>query len=271
MEENESTVPIQQQHSPLPGAFGEFLVLAILLMSCNSANVKTPEQKPTAGPSTIPATAQVIPTFTSIILPAAAATGTFASFTPVTEATSTPASIKMEIVEEASTVTIVTVVKATKTSTPIAPPAVTPVWGTTSTYTPIAPPAVTASALPTSTYTPIAPPPGQATPEPLWVDPVISPTDQLTQTIVVYIGYGEEVTVTSEAGTFTAQGNFNSYAQPAQIVITLLPNAVNHLEVTARVRIINIGGYRYGGYTLSTRTDRRGNPLVIVQGNAANP
>jgi hypothetical protein len=40
------------------------------------------------------------------------------------------------------------------------------------------------------------------TPEPLWLDPVTSPTGELDQTIVVYIGNGETVTVTWESGTF---------------------------------------------------------------------
>jgi hypothetical protein len=118
----------------------------------------------------------------------------------------------------------------------------------------------------TSTF---CPPP---TPEPLWVDPVTSPTDQLTQVITVYIGNGEEVTIETESGTFTVTGQFNHHTTPAKVEITLLPNTVHHLEVTARVRagLTGPGNCTYGGYTLMTRNDRNGVPLVIVQG-AATP
>lgn len=110
------------------------------------------------------------------------------------------------------------------------------------------------------------------TPEPLWVDPVRSPTDQLTQVITVYIGNGEEVTVETESGTFTVTGQFNPHTTPARMEITLLPNTVHHLEVTAKVRsgLTGPGNCTYGGYTLTTRNDRNGAPLVIAQ-EAATP
>lgn len=65
----------------------------------------------------------------------------------------------------------------------------------------------------TSTFTPCP----FGTPEPLWVDPVISPTDQLTQVVTVYIGNGEQITVETESGTFTATGDFNAVTKPAQV------------------------------------------------------
>jgi hypothetical protein len=106
------------------------------------------------------------------------------------------------------------------------------------------------------------------TPEPLWVEPVTSPTDQLSQTIVVRIGNGEEVTVETESGTFTVTGNFTAYSYPARVDITLLPDTIHHLRVTARVATIPQGSCLYGGYTLSTTTDAQGDPLTIVQASS---
>jgi len=104
------------------------------------------------------------------------------------------------------------------------------------------------------------------------VDPVTSPTNQLTQVITVYIGNGEEVTVETESGTFTVTGQFNHHTTPAKVEITLLPNTVHHLEVTAKVRsgLTGPGNCTYGGYILRTMNDRNGAPLVIAQG-AATP
>lgn len=119
----------------------------------------------------------------------------------------------------------------------------------------------------TATVTPIltlapSPTPGcpiPATPEPLWVNPVTSPTNLLSQKISVTLGRGRAITVTSEAGTVTRQGEFST-ANPVEMEIPLLPNASNNLVVTGQVE------YSQGcSYTLQTRTDRVGNPLVIVQ------
>lgn len=108
--------------------------------------------------------------------------------------------------------------------------------------------------------------------EPLWVDPVTSPTDQLSQVIVVRIGGGEEVTVETQSGRFTVTGAFNAYTNPALVEITLLPDTVHNLRVLARVRTItHPNGCTYGGYTLSTSMDRNGNPLTIVQGSPSPP
>jgi len=103
------------------------------------------------------------------------------------------------------------------------------------------------------------------TPEPLWVEPVTSPTDQFTQVITVSLGNGEWVSVAAESGTFTVTGSFNAYSQPALVEMALLPNTTHHLRVTGGVRVIKSNGCVYGGYTLSTIWDRFGGPLVITQ------
>ena len=104
-----------------------------------------------------------------------------------------------------------------------------------------------------------------ATPELLAVEPVTSPTRLLSQMVTVYIGNGEAVTVTAESGTFTTTGSFGAYGSPAHVGVDLLQNTTHHLGVTARVRVVNVGGCQYGGYTLSAAQDRLGAPLTIVQ------
>jgi hypothetical protein len=85
---------------------------------------------------------------------------------------------------------------------------------------------------------------------------VISPTNLLTQTITVYIGNGDRVTIVSEAGTFEVTGSFDAYTNPALVEVELLPNQLNHLEVFAHVRRAQQGnGCVYGDYTLSTRVE----------------
>ena len=118
-------------------------------------------------------------------------------------------------------------------------------------------PTATATGVPTSCP--------QGTPEPLWVEPVTSPTNQLTQTITVRIGNGAAMTVTAESGVFAVIGSFDAYAHPAQVEMALLANTTHHLRVHATVRTVNQGGCVYGGYTLATDRDRHGAPLVIVQ------
>lgn len=132
--------------------------------------------------------------------------------------------------------------------------------------TPTFPP-LTATTEPTSAPSP-SPTAGcqnPATPEPLWVNPVVSPTNLLTQKISVTLGRGREISITSEVGTVTQQGDF-TIANPAEIEIALLPNAQNHLLVVGKVE------YTPGCfYTLQTQIDRVGNPLVILQNSAQNP
>ena len=101
----------------------------------------------------------------------------------------------------------------------------------------------------------------QATPEFFTVEPVTSPTDQLTQAITVDLGDGETITVTTESGTFTAP--FDTF--PKVITIDLLPNTTHNLTVEGKVREVTQGDCTYGGYVLSTTTDRNGEPLVIEQ------
>ena len=108
------------------------------------------------------------------------------------------------------------------------------------------------------------------TPEPLWVEPVVSPTDRLTQTLVVRIGAGAAVTVTTVSGVFTTTGSFDAYNTPAQLPLMLLPNTAHSLRVQATVRTVAWGGCAYGGYTLATERDRYGAPLVIVQQSSSS-
>lgn len=144
------------------------------------------------------------------------------------------------------------------------PPAPT----TTSTPPPAtdAPTDVPTSAPPTSEPTGSAPNcPGPATPEPLWVDPVISPTDELSQKVSVILGRGKQISITSEAGTISLQGDFST-GRPVELDVPLAPNLENHLVVSGTV------GYAPGcEYTLQTRVDRNGTPLVIVQSSGLTP
>ena len=125
--------------------------------------------------------------------------------------------------------------------------------------TPTPTPTPTATTTSTPTWCPLA------TAEPLWVEPIISPTDLLTQTITVRIGNGEAVTITAESGVFAAMGSFNAYANPARVIIDLLANTTHHLGVQAKVRQVQQWGCTYGGYTLDTQHDRYGQPLLIEQ------
>ena len=106
------------------------------------------------------------------------------------------------------------------------------------------------------------PPP---TPEPLWVESVTSPTERLTQTITVRLGRGREVVVESVAGSTTVSGTYGAYVYPARVTIPLLPDTTHRLRVTGKVEY-------YPGcfYTLLTRRDRQGMPLVIVQGKQSS-
>lgn len=100
-----------------------------------------------------------------------------------------------------------------------------------------------------------------ATPEFFLVEPVTSPTDELSQTISVDLGNGETITVTSESGVVTVP--FDTF--PKEIEIPLLPDTTHNLLVEGKVRKVTQGECTYGGYVLSTTTDRDGGPLVIEQ------
>jgi len=103
---------------------------------------------------------------------------------------------------------------------------------------------------PTATHTPMV----LCTPELLQVDPLIGHTNLLTQTVTGNVSWGViNVSVQSEAGTDSAPPHQGLFA----VTITLLPNTTHHLLVTA-----------YNAVEcppIFTRSDRYGNPLVIVQ------
>jgi hypothetical protein len=131
---------------------------------------------------------------------------------------------------------------------------------TTPTGTSTLEPTLTDTPIWTPTFCPLP------TPEPLWVEPVTSPTDQLSQVVTVHVGYGREVTVTGESGAFTVTGNFGANANPALVEITLLPNTEHHLTVSAKIQPPPGSGCTYPSYILQTTSDRQGAPLLIVQG-----
>ncbi len=118
----------------------------------------------------------------------------------------------------------------------------------------------------TPSSTPTAYPCPTGTPVPLWVDPVISPTNLLTQTITIYAGSALTVTVSSAAGS-VMQTSGSTW--PARITIDLLPQTTHHLTVKADIPPIIVGNCVSGNYSLSTTHDRQGNPLTIVQGASA--
>ena len=100
----------------------------------------------------------------------------------------------------------------TPTPTPTESPTSTVTVSATPTETPTQTPTATAGATASPTETPsVTPTPTMCpvtTPELLWVEPVISPTDLLTQTLIVHIGKGDAITVTLESGVFTSTGEF---------------------------------------------------------------
>jgi hypothetical protein len=103
------------------------------------------------------------------------------------------------------------------------------------------------------------PPPIPYTPEPLWVDPVQSPTTLLTQIVSITLGRGRAITLNSEAGTTDITGTFDAYS-PTALTAPLAPRITHHLSVSGLVE------YQAGCfYTLNTSTDRNGHPLTIVQ------
>jgi hypothetical protein len=183
--------------------------------------------------------------------------------TPTATITNTPTATQTTAATQPSTQPATQAATATHTAT-ATQPATQPA---TATHTAAAtqPPTQPATQPATQAATQPATPCPQATAEPFLVEPVTSPTSELTAVIVVRIGNGEQVTVTSPAGAFQVAGNF-SVDNPAQVPINLVPNAPNNLTVTAKVKtIVGPGGCIYGGYTLTTNTDRNGAPLVIVQ------
>jgi hypothetical protein len=130
--------------------------------------------------------------------------------------------------------------------------------------TEVAPATPTITPMPTVTPGPCP----VATPEPLRVEPVVSPTGLLTQTITIYAGGALTVTVSSDSGVFTqTMGS----TWPARITIDLLPQTAHHLTVQSQIPRRVVNGCVYGGYSLQTTRDRNGNLLTIVQDGAATP
>ena len=99
-----------------------------------------------------------------------------------------------------------------------------------------------------------------ATPELFQVDPVTSPTTADTQMISVYLGLAESITISSEAGSVTVP----AAGYPTEVEIPLQAGTTHNLTVEGSVQTVTqSNGCTYGGYTLSTTTDRNGDPLVI--------
>lgn len=220
------------------------MTIMVFLLSTSAACAPAAAPVVVRASPTVPATATALPTQTQ--MPADSPT---ARATPLLTETFTPA--------PSSTFTAVPVLLPSATSRAVKrKPSVKPSPTGTATLTEPAP-------SPTYTSCPLP------TPEPLWVEPVTSPTDQLSQHITVRVGYGTEVTISTESGTFTLTGSFDAYANPALVEIMLLPDTVHHLEISVRIQPPPGNDCSYGSYTLHTTQDRNGAPLLIVQGTPA--
>ena len=217
--------------------------LVLMIQACIPATTPIP-----ASSATVPATLTALPTNTptSTQLP----TGT-PRLTATAKLSETQPSVLIPTFSAPSATVPATLTRSTL-----------PTSTQTQTISPIATPTATTHLPATGTAPPPTPFCPLATAEPFWVDPVTSPTDELSQVIVVRIGNGEEVTVATESGTFIVTGNFGTFL----VEISLLPNTEHHLEVFAKVRTVPAGnGCIYGGYTLTTTRDSQGAPLTIVQ------
>jgi hypothetical protein len=199
----------------------------------------------------------ILPTFTETEQPTK-------TFVPTISPTLAESPLLISTPTQTITQTISVPIQVTNTTVPVVLPTNTKHKVSNPTGTPTPSKTQTITPSPIVTFCP------RLTAEPLWVDPVTSPTDQLTQVIMVYIGHGEEVTIKTESGTFTVTGSFNYQTNPAMVEITLLPNTVHHLEVFAKVKsgLSGPGDCVYGGYGLTTTNDRNGAPLTILQGTA---
>jgi hypothetical protein len=232
------------------------LFMLTFLAGCVPATPEAPKQELPPAPPTVTETALTLTeTFSSTASPTASETRQpTQTYTPTASETARP--------EIFTSLPLLTTAKPARTrkTLPIRP---TDTAEPTQTFTPTA----SETEQPIQTLTPIVATCPPATPEILSVEPVTSPTDQFTQIIIVHIGFGEEVTVVTESGTFSVTGDFGVYANPASVEITLLPNTEHHLEVFAKVRHVpSSNGCIYGGYTLRTTRDGHGAPLAIVQG-----
>jgi len=148
-------------------------------------------------------------------------------------------------------------------ASPTPPPAISAAPPATATDAPTDMPTDVPPTVSPTTSAPACPNP--ATPEPLWVDPVMSPTDLSSQKVSVILGRGKEIAISSEAGMIRLQGDFST-GRPVELDVPLAPNAENHLVVTGTVE------YAPGcEYTLQTRVDRNGSPLTIIQNSTLTP
>lgn len=104
-----------------------------------------------------------------------------------------------------------------------------------------------ANATPTATAT-ICP---QATPEIFLIDPVTSPTSELSQTLVVRLGRGEWVRASGPAGTVTV--NAPDLDGLFRITVPLAANTTNDILVEGKVELVGTPGETcvYGDYILS--------------------
>lgn len=229
-------------------------IFILIIGACTPAPSPIPAPTATAGPTL---TALPTSTLNSTALP----TGT-----PTLTATATvrPSETQTSVLIPAFSAPTATV-RPTRTRSALPTSTQIPIMLPTGTPTATTGLQATGTPPPSLTSTPSCPVP---TAEPFWVDPVTSPTDQLSQVIIVHIGGGEEVRVVAESGTFTVTGHAGLYS----VEITLLPNTVHHLQVFAKVRtIIDGNGCVYGGYTLQTTVDSQDALLTIVQGEPIPP
>lgn len=112
---------------------------------------------------------------------------------------------------------------------------------------------------PTPTFCPAA------TPEALWVEPVTSPTNLFSQTIVVDYTNSEAITITCESGNYALHDDSPQWDRPVELDIELITDTTHHLTVYSKIAEVYQWGCRYGGYTLQTSKDRHAGELVIEQ------
>ncbi len=171
--------------------------------------------------------------------------------TPTDTPTDTPTNTPTDTPTETPTETPTNTPTYTPTDTPTNTPTDTPTETVTDTptNTPTDTPTYTPSPTPTITPTVGCP---TLTPEAVYVEPVTSPTNLLTQDISVAVGGATQYTVETESGVFS-----NS---TSPVTISLLPDTTHHLRVSAHVE------YGQGcSYSISTTVDRNNAPLTIVQ------
>lgn len=117
----------------------------------------------------------------------------------------------------------------------------------------------TATITPSITPTVMCPQPTQAA---VWVEPVTSPSNLLTQEIVISAAGMDSASVSVGTTTYTQAVT----SSPARIVINLQPNTTHTLTVGAHIqKTTTSAGCTYGNYWVSATRDRLGGALTIVQ------